>query len=219
MALTHAYFVLLALVGLGRLIELSISRRHQRALQNRSAELVSEPGFRWMVLLHCGILLGAGLEVELLHRPLLAAVALPALLVFLAANALRWWVIRSMATHWNVRVVDSLGLGIVERGPFRLLRHPNYSAVFLELAALPLIHGAWLTALLGGALHALVLRRRVRLEERVLFGHLAYRQSFQHKPRFVPRIADLEALFEPAPPAANTFLAASRARGKDQRPS
>jgi methyltransferase len=190
MALRNAYFALLALVALGRLVELSISRRHQRALDARSARRVDEPGFRWMVLLHTAILLGSGLEVWLLDRPFLPIVALPAFLIFSMANALRWWVIRTMAGHWNVRVIDSLALGLVRDGPFRLVRHPNYVAVFLELLALPLIHGAWWTATAGSLLHIAVLRRRIALEESVLLQNAAYREELGGKPRFVPRLTD-----------------------------
>jgi methyltransferase len=191
MALTYAYFALLVLVGLGRLVELGISKRHQRALGARSAPLLPEPGFRWMVLLHTSILLGSGVEVWFRKAPLLPAVAVPALVVFFAANGLRWWVMRTMAGHWNVRVVDSLALGVVREGPFRVVRHPNYAAVFVELLALPLIHGAWWTAGIGALLHALVLRRRITLEEEMLFRNPAYGEAFASKPRFVPRLGDL----------------------------
>jgi methyltransferase len=118
---------------------------------------------------------------------------LPALVIFVLANALRWWVIRTMAGHWNVRVVDSLELGLVREGPFRLVRHPNYAAVFLELLALPLIHGAWFTAVIGTFLHVVVLGRRIALEEGILLKNSAYREALGPKPRFVPRLADLAA--------------------------
>ena len=45
--------------------------------------------------------------------------------VFLLANALRWWVIFTLGSHWNVRVMDSAGLGVVTSGPFRFVRHPQ----------------------------------------------------------------------------------------------
>ena len=77
------------------------------------------------------------------------------------ANALRFWVIATLGVHWNVRVVPSMPLGVVTSGPYRFVRHPNYVAVFVELAALPLVHGAYLTALAGALLHAAILRRRV----------------------------------------------------------
>jgi methyltransferase len=167
-------------------VELSLSRRHQRALAATGAAPLPEPVFGAMVALHTAILIGAVVEVTVLHRPFVPAVGVPALALFALANLLRFWVIATLGVHWNVRVVRSMPLGVVTTGPYRFVRHPNYLAVFVELAALPLVHGAYLTAMIGAALHALILRRRVALEESVLMTDDAYRRAFVGKPRFVP---------------------------------
>lgn len=180
------YLLLLLAVGAGRLVEMRLSRRHQRALAARGLGRLPEPWFRAMVALHTGVLVGAAIEVVVAHRPFTAAIGWPALALFAGANGLRWWVIRALAEQWNVQVVDSLALGVVTTGPFRWVRHPNYVAVFVELLALPLVHGAYVTALGGAALHLVVLRRRIALEERVLFAHAAYRETMGRKPRFLP---------------------------------
>jgi methyltransferase len=188
-----AFLVLLAAVGLGRLLEVRLSRRHQRALAARGAWPAADPGFPAMVALHAGVLVASALEVVWLHRPFTPAVGVPALVAFALANGLRWWVIATLGPHWNVRVMGSLALGVVTAGPYRFVRHPNYVAVFVELLALPLVHGAWVTALVGGALHAVVLRRRVAAEEAVLAADAAYRDAMGRKPRFVPRLGRARA--------------------------
>lgn len=180
------YLGLLAGVALLRLAELRISRRHQDRLGIRGAKKISDPGFPWMVLTHAGVLAGSAAEVILLRRPLIPLLAMPMLGLFLAANAVRWWVIGTLGEHWNVQVMDSASLGVVTRGPFRFVRHPNYAAVFAELLALPLIHTAWLTALGGAAAHAAVLAQRVAIEERVLLANPEYRAAMSGKPRFLP---------------------------------
>ncbi len=181
-----AFYALCAGVGTCRLVELALSRRHQRALAANGAKPLPEPLFGAMVGLHAGILIGAVVEVAVLRRPFTPAVGVPALLVLALANLLRFWVIATLGVHWNVRVVRSLPLGVVTGGPYRFVRHPNYLAVFLELLALPLVHGAYLTALGGAVLHAAILRRRVALEESVLLADADYRRAFDHKPRFLP---------------------------------
>jgi methyltransferase len=183
-----AFLGLLAAVGAGRLLEMRLSRRHQRALASRGARREPEPGFAAMVALHTGVLVASAVEVVALHRPFSAARAVPALVAFALANVLRWWVIATLGPHWNVQVVGSLELGVVTGGPYRFVRHPNYVAVFVELFALPLVHGAWVTALAGAALHVPVLRRRLALEEAVLGADAAYRAAMSAKPRFVPRL-------------------------------
>jgi methyltransferase len=183
-----AYLALLALVGLLRLAELRVSRRHQQELAVRGIEKRADPQFRWMVALHTAVLWSAAIEVVALRRPFLPDLAIPMAVLFLFATALRWWVIRTMGTHWNVEVMASGPLGVVTSGPFRWVRHPNYLAVFIELVALPLIHTAWITALVAAAGNALVLRHRLRLEEPVLDANLAYRTAMAGKPRFLPRL-------------------------------
>jgi methyltransferase len=180
------YLALLAAVGLGRLVEMRISRRRQRALLAQGAARAPEPGFAWMVLLHTGMLVASAFEVVLLGRPFVPAIGVPALALLAGANALRWWVIATLGPHWNVQVMGSTKLGVVSTGPYRFVRHPNYVAVFVELAVLPLVHGAWLTALFGSALHVLVLRRRIALEESVLMADDTYRRVMGGKPRFAP---------------------------------
>jgi methyltransferase len=182
------FLALLAVVGLTRLVELGISRRHQRALARLEVARRVEPRYAWMVALHASVLAGAALEVIFLRRPFVAAMAGPAALLFLAGAALRWWAIQSLGAHWNVQVMDSAGLGVVATGPFRWVRHPNYLGVFIEMAALPLIHSAWITALLGSAGNAWVLRNRLRVEEPMLEAHPEYRLAMSGKARFVPRI-------------------------------
>ncbi len=182
-----AYFALLLAVGLGRLVEMRLSERNRRRLAAQGAVRVPEPHFRWMVLLHAGVLVSAALEVLLLGRPLIFALALPMGLLFVLANALRWWVIASLAEHWNVQVMDSTRLGVVTRGPYRWIQHPNYVAVFVELIALPLIHTAWLTAVWASTCDLWVLQRRLQVEERVLMANATYRATMAMKPRFLPR--------------------------------
>ncbi len=182
----YLFLGLLVAVGLLRLVELRISKRHQKEMVARGAVKVDEPKFRWMVLLHTTVLLGAALEVVFLRRPFILWLAAPMFGIFLAANTVRWWVIRSLGEHWNVQVVDSARLGVVTSGPFRYVRHPNYAAVFAEMLALPLIHTAWITATAGAIAHIGVLAQRLSTEERVLFANPDYRAAMTGKPRFLP---------------------------------
>jgi len=182
------FWALLAAVGVGRLLEMRLSRRHQRTLSARGFAREREPAFAAMVALHTLILVGAAVEVVVAPRPLLAAITAPALLLFALANLLRWWVIRAMAEQWNVQVVNALPMGVVTTGPFRWVRHPNYVAVFVELLALPLIHAALLTATLGAIAHLFVLAKRIVFEERFLMADATYRATMGGKPRFIPRV-------------------------------
>ena len=86
------------------------------------------------------------------------------LALVVAAQALRWWCIATLGTRWNTRIVVVDGLPLVQDGPYRWLRHPNYVAVVVEGAALPLVHTAWITAVVFTVLNAVLLRVRIRAE-------------------------------------------------------
>jgi methyltransferase len=163
-----AYLGLLALVGLERVAELVVSRRNMAWSLARGGREVGQEHYRAMVVMHLLFLVSCAAEVVLLDRPFLPWLGWTALAVVLAAQALRWWCIATLGHQWNTRVVVVPGLPRVTGGPYRWMRHPNYVAVVAEIAALPLVHSAWLTALVFTVLNALVLRTRLRVENEAL---------------------------------------------------
>jgi methyltransferase len=183
-----AFLVLLAAVGSLRLIELRVSARNQARLQSDGAQRVADPRYVWMVALHAGVLVGAAAEVVFLDRPFVPALAVGMAIVLVATNAVRWWVMLTLRGRWSVNVMTPSRRGLVATGPFRFVRHPNYAAVFVEMIALPLVHTAWTTAVVGVVAHVWLLRGRIALEESVLFADAGYRAEMAAKPRFVPRL-------------------------------
>jgi methyltransferase len=182
----YLFLALLLAVAALRILELRISKRHQQRMTSRGAAKVKDPYFRWMAMFHTLVLIGAAVEVVFLHRPLMPALAIPMFALFVAANLVRWWVIRTLGEHWNVQVVNSTKLGFVTSGPFRYVRHPNYAAVFVEMIALPLIHTAWITALVGAIAHIVVLTLRLSVEDPMLLSNPDYAAAMGSKPRFLP---------------------------------
>ena len=180
------FLALLLAVAALRIFELRISKRHQQRMTSRGAAKIKDPYFRWMAMFHTLVLIGAAGEVVFLNRPFIPSLAAPMFVLFLAANVVRWWVIRTLGEHWNVQVVDSTKLGFVTSGPFRYVRHPNYAAVFVEMIALPLIHTAWITALAGAFAHIIVLSLRLSVEDPVLLSNPDYAATMGSKPRFLP---------------------------------
>jgi methyltransferase len=187
MAMTVAYICLLVLVGIERLAELAISRRNQKQLEKQGVRKIPETHFRWMVALHTCVLIGAGAEVLFLHRPLIPWLAISMLVLFILSNVLRWWVIGTLAGHWNVEIMGSSTIGVVTSGPYRWVRHPNYVGVVLEVFSLPLIHTAWIASILGTLGYLEVLRHRIKSEDGFLMSNPEYRLSMGSKPRFVPK--------------------------------
>jgi methyltransferase len=179
------YLLLLLLLYGERLAELIISRRHTRGALAAGAVEVGRAHFRWMAAFHGLFPLACALEVVLLHRPFPGLLGWLALAVFLLAQGLRWWVVATLGEAWTVRIIVHPQRSPVTAGPFRLVRHPNYVAVVLEILAVPLIHGAWLTALGGTAVNALLLRTRIPAEEAALGP--AHAAAFAARPPILAR--------------------------------
>lgn len=164
-----AFFtVLVALVGVERLAELVVSTRNAAWSLRQGGFETGRGHYPVMVLLHTGLL--AGMLVEAWVRrpevpPLLAGTML---VLVLASQGLRWWCIATLGRRWNTRVIVVPGLPLVTSGPYRYLSHPNYVAVVVEGVALPLVHAAWLTAVVFTVANAALLAVRLRVENAAL---------------------------------------------------
>lgn len=164
------YTLLVALVALERLAELVVARRNERWSVARGAVESGAGHYPFMVLLHTGLLAGALLEAWLGPRPFVPGLGWPMLALVVAAQCLRWWCIATLGRQWNTRILVVPGLPRVTGGPYRMLPHPNYLAVAVEGAALPLVHTAWITAVAFSVLNAGLLRVRMSAEDAALRG-------------------------------------------------
>jgi methyltransferase len=164
-----SWYVLLVLaVGLERLAELAVSRRNTAWSRQRGGREFGAGHYRVMVVLHTALLAGCLVEVLVAGRSFLPALGWPMLAVVVASQGLRWWCIATLGPQWNTRVIVVPGLSRVAAGPYRWIRHPNYVAVVAEGLALPLVHTAWITALVFTVLNAAVLRVRIATEDSAL---------------------------------------------------
>ncbi len=162
------YTLLVLAVAVERLAELVVARRNAAWTRARDGVEHGRGHYPVMVVLHTGLLAGCLLEPLLAVRPFLPALGWPALALALLAQALRWWCITTLGPYWNTRVIVVPGARLVGDGPYRLLRHPNYVAVVVEGAALPLVHSAWITATVFTLADAVLLTVRVRCENAAL---------------------------------------------------
>jgi methyltransferase len=162
------YTALVVAVALMRLVELRVAARNLAWARASGGVESGQRHYPAMVTIHLALLVGCVAEAVLLDRPFLPLLGWSMLALLLAAHVLRWWCIRTLGPQWNTRVVVVPGLPLVTSGPYRWLRHPNYVAVVAEGIALPLIHTAWLTAVLFTVANAAVLRVRLRVEETAL---------------------------------------------------
>ncbi len=183
-----ALVAIVALVALQRLAELRTSARNAARLRAMGAVERAERQVPWMQAMHGSWLLAIPIEVLAFERPFTMWVAGPALLIFMMGQALRFAAMHALGPRWTVRVLVLPGEPPVLEGIFRRLRHPNYLGVALEIVALPMLHGAWITALVYTAANGAFLVWRIRAEEAALDEAGRYREAMGDRPLFLPRV-------------------------------
>ena len=167
-----------------RLVEIAVSVGRMR---RSPGSVVAEPWlFPLMALLHTALVFAPAVEVVAAGRPFLPWLGLASLTALALATSLRVWTLRTLGASWNVRIVKPQDQAVVTVGPYAWIRHPNYLAVIVEVAAVPLFHTAWVSAVLLSGLNAFVLFHRIRREEQVLQTIPEWREAMARRPRLIP---------------------------------
>jgi methyltransferase len=153
------FFLVILATGAERIAELVVSKRNAAWSFARGGVEFGRGHFPPMVALHTALLLACLAEVSFSNSPFIPWLGWPMLALVFASQGLRWWCIASLGSRWNTRVIVVGNLPLVMKGPYRWrwLRHPNYVAVVVEGFALPLVHSAWVTALVFTVLNAILL--------------------------------------------------------------
>jgi methyltransferase len=168
------FTLLVALVALERLVEMVIARRNARWSFARGGREYGAGHYPVMVALHTSLLVAALVEVWWRDPRPIPAVTTVCLLLLAGTMSLRYWVIATLGHRWNTRVIVLPEGQVVTGGPFRFLRHPNYVAVAIEVAVLPLVHSAVITAVVFSVANAALLMVRIRVEEEALRSNDEY---------------------------------------------
>lgn len=156
---------MLALVALQRVVELFFAARNTRRLLARGGVEIGAVQYPFIVLLHAAWLASMAILIPPATVPNWWWLGLYALL-----QPLRVWTIASLGPYWTTRIITLPGAPLMRRGPYRLLRHPNYAIVCAEIFVLPVAFGAMEIAILFSFFNAALLSWRIRTEERVLMS-------------------------------------------------
>jgi methyltransferase len=183
------YFLFLGLFAARKVLDQYRSRRNIRRLQEqRQVLLTKDRAFPWMLVAHVAFFVLTPLEVVLLDRQFLPALGIPMIGLFVLAVLLRWWATSLLKEQWNSLVVVPEDLRPVTSGPYRVVRHPNYLAVSLELLSAGLMYSAFLSTAVVTVLNLYAIVKRIHTEEEALFQVPAYRAAMADKARLIPRI-------------------------------
>jgi methyltransferase len=174
--------IFLAALVAERLVELFLSRRNAALAFQKGAAEVGKLHYAVMTVFHGAFIVSCFLEAGP-FEPVRFFALLP---LALGAQALRYWAIATLGERWNTRVIVLPDSEPVTGGPYRFMKHPNYLAVCLEMAVVPLMLGAYVTAVVFSLGNAVLLWVRIRVEERALGPK--WEQAFEGKRRLFPGV-------------------------------
>lgn len=169
-----------------RLMELVVARKNEKWMRLEGAVEYGKSHYPYIVALHVAFLLSFLLEVSILDKTVSSFWPV-LLLFFLLTQGLRIWAIYSLGKYWNTKVLIVPNANIIQKGPYRYLRHPNYFIVALEIVLIPLLFQAYVTLILFTILNAWMLSVRIPLEEKALADVTNdYSNYMEERNRFSP---------------------------------
>jgi protein-S-isoprenylcysteine O-methyltransferase Ste14 len=111
-------------------------------------------------------------------------------IMFVTISPLALW---AMAVNrffeWTARIQDDNQQYVCTSGPYRIMRHPGYTALIVTILAYPLILGSWWGFVLGGILAVMVVIRTAqedRMLQKELRGYTEYASRVKY--RLIPLV-------------------------------
>ncbi len=160
--MTTLYWIV-AVVAVQRLVELIHARRNMAHLLARGGVEWGKGHYPLIVALHATWLITVAVAI-----PADTPLVWPVVALYGVVQIARYWTIATLGSFWTTRVIVIPGEAPVRRGPYRFIRHPNYTVLVCEIALLPLAFGAWEIAGVFSVLNAALLAHRIRIEDAAL---------------------------------------------------
>ena len=162
-----AFSIFLIFIILQRIAELLLARRNEKILKAQGAIEYDKNGYRVIAAMHVVFFISLICEKVFFQRTL-NTYWIVFVVLFVGAQVLRYWAIKTLGVYWNTKILVLPNHRLVNTGPYKYLRHPNYIAVIVEIAVIPLIFSCYLTACIFSVINFILLRRRIKIEENAL---------------------------------------------------
>lgn len=160
-----------------RIVELFVAGSNEKWMRSQGAYEVGASHYPFMVAIHAGFFISLIIEFLVFDRGI-PSFWIPLFILFVVLQMMRVWVISSLGRYWNTKILVLPGAQVVKKGPFHFIRHPNYVVVTLEIIVIPLMLGAYFTALIFTLLNFAILSVRIPIEETALREVTDYKEVF-----------------------------------------
>ncbi|MDJ0744471.1 MAG: isoprenylcysteine carboxylmethyltransferase family protein [Xenococcaceae cyanobacterium MO_167.B27] len=193
----YIFMVIVLAVIVQRLLEVRHSDRHKAEILKRGGQEHGDNLLGAVKVLQVSWWIAMIAEVWYFDRPFVPALAAIALTATIAGQVLRYLSMQALEWRWTLPIMTVPGMPVAESGLYRYLRHPNWLGVILEIAFLPLIHSAYVTAIAFSLANAWLMSKRIQTEEQALSENSNYTAAFANKPRFIPFIGSRKVANNP----------------------
>ena len=114
----------------------------------------------------------------------------PGIVLMVGGIAFRQWAIAVLGRFFSMAVRVQKDQTVVDSGPYRYVRHPSYTGLFMIFVGLGLALQSWGAVLVLGLIFTIVWGYRIRVEERVLIAQLgeAYVSYSRRTKRLIPYV-------------------------------
>lgn len=159
------YFkIFIAFFILQRLSELIIARRNEKWLLSQGAIQYGQSHYPFMIALHTLFIISIIAEYVFRVAPQIDWLVL---VLFILVLSFKFWALSSLGKYWNTKIYRIPGVYPVKKGPYKVLKHPNYMEVVCEIAIIPLVFHLYYTAIIFSVLNSIMLVVRIRTENEV----------------------------------------------------
>jgi len=162
-----SFIIFLSIIIIQRISELILSKRNENYLISKGAIEYDKEGYKYIVLMHNLFFISVITEYAFLERQINEYWKI-LLIIFICTQLLRYWAIFTLGKRWTTKILVLPNTEPIRSGVYKYLKHPNYIAVIIEIAIIPLLFSCYYTAIVFSIINLIVLQRRIRIEEEAL---------------------------------------------------
>ena len=155
------YFTFLFILSV-RFLEIYISKRNEHWLKERGAVEKERRKYKWLHLLHQLFFLSILTEWLFLDNS--GTFNLFSLFLVIVMIAGKLWCVLIPGKFWTLKKLMLPGVLLFKRGPYKFIKEPYNVITLIQLFIIPLIFGAYITAMIFPLLNLLLMQ--VKMPER-----------------------------------------------------
>ncbi|MBY4604294.1 MULTISPECIES: isoprenylcysteine carboxyl methyltransferase family protein [Bacillus] len=161
------FWFLIVILITQRVAEMAVARQNEQKVKKQGAIEFGESHYPYIIIMHILFFLSLIAEVLLMNKqPSSWWIGIAA--AILCVQAVRYWALCSLGAYWNTKILVVPGAELVKKGPYKWIKHPNYTVVILEILLIPLLYQAYVTMCLFSLVNAVLLTVRIRTEDKAL---------------------------------------------------